>query len=90
MVFDHHCSVLGNCIGGRNYKYFCMFVGNLIANFAIFVVNLAVYLLGRAGGGVSQAAAIVVVAVIGGVVGVPILGFALFHLYLCLAGRTTR
>jgi hypothetical protein len=67
-----------------------MFVGSLIANFAIFVVNLAVYLLGRTDGGLSHTVAIVVVAVIGGVIGLPILGFALFHLYLCLAGRTTR
>jgi hypothetical protein len=67
-----------------------MFVGNLIANFAIFVVNLAVYLLGRADGGLSHTVVIVVVAVIGGVIGLPILGFGLFHLYLCLAGRTTR
>lgn len=31
-----------------------------------------------------------VAAVIGGVIGLPILLFACFHIYLCLAGRTTR
>lgn len=67
-----------------------MFIGNLIANFAIFIVNLAVYLINRDNKAVNQTVIIIVISVIGGVIGIPILIFALFHVYLCLTGRTTR
>jgi hypothetical protein len=33
---------------------------------------------------------VIIVAVIGGVIGIPILSFTIFHIYLCLTGRTTR
>jgi fumarate reductase subunit D len=67
-----------------------MFIGNLIANFTIFVVNLAVYLINRESKAVNETVIIIIVSVIGGVISLPIIIFALFHAYLCLTGRTTR
>lgn len=67
-----------------------MFIGNLIANFAIFVVNLAVYLINRESKAVNETVIIIIVSVIGGLIGLPILIFAFFHVYLCVTGRTTR
>lgn len=67
-----------------------MFIGNLIANFAIFVVNLAVYLINRESRTANETVVIIIVSVISGFIGIPILIFAFFHVYLCLTGRTTR
>jgi uncharacterized membrane protein YciS (DUF1049 family) len=81
---------VGNCIGKRNYRYFSMFIVSLVATIALFAVNLAFYLLTQQDSKVSEIVAIVIVSVIGGAIGVPIIIYGCFHLYLCLAGRTTR
>lgn len=82
--------MVGNCIGRRNYRYFVMFIANLVVNFAIFIVNLVVYLLNQTNKDVNQTVVIIIVSVIGGVIGLPILLFLFFHLYLCITSRTTR
>jgi hypothetical protein len=67
-----------------------MFIGSLIATFAIFIVNLSVYLINKASKEVNNTVVIIILSVIGGLLGIPIVIFSLFHFYLCVTGRTTR
>ena len=56
----------------------------------MLIVNLVVYILEKSDDNVSQTAVIVILSVVGAVLGVPLLGFFCFHLYLACSGRTTH
>lgn len=55
-----------------------------------FLANLVIYLLNRDDKEVSSTAIIIIVSVIGGIIGLPLTIFFIFHLYICITGRTTR
>jgi hypothetical protein len=67
-----------------------MFIASLIANFAIFIVNLVTFLINQAEKTVNSTVVIIIIVVIGGLVGIPIIIFSCFHLYICVTGKTTR
>eukprot|EP00301_Raphidiophrys_heterophryoidea_P017079 c26859_g1_i1.p1 GENE.c26859_g1_i1~~c26859_g1_i1.p1 ORF type:complete len:308 (-),score=44.70 c26859_g1_i1:194-1051(-) len=90
--FDHHCPVIGTCIGARNVKYFFLTVlfGYSLLLFVIidtilfFVIKEGVHHQHRTLG-------IAFVVILGVLVGVPLTGFAGFHfIMMFLSGRTTK
>ena len=42
-VHDHHCPFVGNCIGKRNYKYFMLFVTQVMILAVYFVIQFLIY-----------------------------------------------
>lgn len=54
------------------------------------MISLIIYLINLTGGNVSQTAIIIISAVVGGCVGIPLLGFLIFHITITIRGKTTR
>lgn len=54
------------------------------------IINLVVYFLAQGGSAVDSTIAVIVCAVVLGIVALPMFGFLVFHVYLSLTGRTTR
>lgn len=55
-----------------------------------FLVNLIIFGVSKTGTSVDSVVIIIVCAVAVGLLGVPLLGFFIFHLYLAVTGKTTR
>jgi hypothetical protein len=51
---------------------------------------MVVFLIQKSSKDVSQTAIIVIVSVVGAIIGLPILGFLIFHIYLTITKKTTR
>jgi hypothetical protein len=51
---------------------------------------MVVFIIQKSTQEVSQAAIIVIVSIVAAVIGLPILGFLIFHLYLTIKKKTTR
>jgi palmitoyltransferase ZDHHC9/14/18 len=81
---------VGTCIAKRNYRYFIMFLASILLSTVMLLINLIVYFLYRSSGSINQTAVIVVVVVVAAIIGIPILAFFIFHLYLAVTGNTTR
>ena len=56
----------------------------------MLIVNMIVFIIQKSSRDVSPTAIIIVVAVVASVIGLPILGFLIFHIYLSLTKKTTR
>jgi amino acid permease len=56
----------------------------------LFIVNMIVFVIQKSTQSINQTAIIVIVSVVAGVLGIPILGFLIFHLYLTVTKKTTR
>jgi hypothetical protein len=65
-----------------------LFLIGVVCSLVMLVVNVAVALLGN--NGVNQTVVIVVSVVATSVIALPLVGFLIFHLYLTVAGKTTR
>ena len=66
------------------------FIGMVFVNMCLFIVNMVVFLIQKSTKDVSQTAIIVIVSVVGAIIGLPILGFLIFHIYLTITKKTTR
>lgn len=56
----------------------------------MLIVNMIVFIIQKSSKDVSQTAIIVIVAIVASVIGLPILGFLIFHIYLSITKKTTR
>jgi len=67
-----------------------LFLICVFLSLVLFIINVVVYAISRAGGGVNQTVVIVIVSVVGAIIGVPMVVFMVFHICLAVRGRTTR
>lgn len=81
---------MGTCIAKRNYRYFMLFITSIFISICMLIVNMIVFIIQKSSRDVSQTAVIVIVAVVASVIGLPILGFLIFHIYLAVTKKTTR
>lgn len=56
----------------------------------LLVVNMIFFVISKTQSSISQTAVIVIASVLGGILGVPLLAFFGFHLYLAITRKTTR
>jgi hypothetical protein len=54
------------------------------------IVNLVVFFINQGGSQVNSTVAIIICAVVLGIVALPMLVFLVFHIYLSVTGKTTR
>ena len=67
-----------------------MFVGFTFLSVLMVIINTVIFIIKKSDDDVNQTAIIVVVAVIGAVLGLPLLCFFGFHIYIAATGNTTR
>ena len=74
----------------RNYRFFISFLASMMVTIVLFFVNVIVFGVVNKGNGVSQGVIITVCVLVGVCIGIPLIGFLIFHLVLVCKGVTTR
>ena len=74
----------------RNYRFFVSFLGSMMITIILFFVNVVVFGMRNNSKSISKEAVIVICSLVGVFIGLPLLGFFGFHLYLVCKGKTTR
>ena len=66
------------------------FLASLVLAVIAGLINMVVFIVHKSQDDVNQTVVIVAVATVGGVLGVPLVAFCLFHAFLAVTGSTTR
>ena len=67
-----------------------MFLASVFITIVLLIINMIIFIIAKSESNISQTAVIVIVAIVGSVLGIPILGFFIFHIYLACTRNTTR
>lgn len=67
-----------------------LFLTSVLFTISTLIINGVVYGMARADSKVNSTIVIIVCSVVVGIIGLPLLGFFIFHIYLSCTGKTTR
>ena len=93
--FDHHCPMVGNCIGKRNYRHFYLFLCSVFV-FAGYVLGCNIVVLNlkaketNMGDAVKDSVATVIEMIVAAAAILIVGGFLCFHSYLIAMEMTTN
>ena len=67
-----------------------LFLTGVMLSMGACIANIVIFAMWKFSGKIDSTVFIAVCAVVLGIIGIPLLLFLIFHLYLCLSGKTTR
>lgn len=67
-----------------------LFITFVFISMVLFIINMVVFLIGKTTKNVDPTAIIIIISIVAAVIGIPILVFLIFHLYLLITKKTTR
>jgi hypothetical protein len=67
-----------------------MFLASVVTSIGLCLINMVVFIISKSSSSVNQTAIIIIVAIVAALLGIPLIGFFIFHLYLACTRNTTR
>ena len=67
-----------------------MFLGSVVIAMALCIINLVVFTISKTENEINHTAVVVIVSIVGALLGIPVIGFFIFHIYLACTRNTTR
>lgn len=57
---------------------------------ALCIINMVVFIISKTSNSINQTVVIVIVVIVAALLGIPLIGFFIFHIYLACTKKTTR